>query len=193
MNTDQFQQLISGSLFYGSLPRWQSRPVMRIVEEGQRRSRSIEDIAYVLATGYHETGRWKFDEEIGEGRGRDYGEPIWLLRGKRVTFHGRSDVQLTWLHNYARMSIFLTLEHGREINLVSNPDQAKEPEMSSLIIWEGMIRGMFTGFNLADFIQPGEPDYVGARQIVNGKDKAELIAGYARKFEYALRAANGGS
>lgn len=184
-----FFQEVTDSLFYGSLPEWQRRPVLRILEEGQRRHRSIEEIAYVLATGYHETGRWKYDEEIGEGRGRDYGEPIWLIRGRRVSYHGRGDTQLTWLHNYARMSVFLTLEHGREINLVSNPDLAKEPEYSSLIIWEGMVRGMFTGQNLADHIRPGQADYIGARRIVNGTDQAERIASYARKFEAALRAA----
>lgn len=187
MDIDVFLDQITDTLFYGSLPSWQKRPVMRIVEEGQRRGRSVDEIAYVLATGYHETGRWKFDEEIGRGRGRDYGERIWLIRGKGVTYHGRSDVQLTWLHNYAKMSIFLTLEHDREINLVSNPDLAKEPEMSSLIIWEGMIRGMFTGHNLADYIRPGNVDFIGARRIVNGTDQAERIASYAQKFKTAYR------
>lgn len=186
MSNEAFLSRITRELFFGSLPSWQKRPVLRIVEEGQRRNRSVEDIAYVLATGYHETARWKFNEEIGRGQGRDYGERIWLIRGQAVTYHGRGDTQLTWLENYAKMSIFLTLEHQREINLVSNPDMAKEPEMSSLIIWEGMIRGMFTGHNLADHIRPGAVDYEGARRIVNGTDKAAMIAGYARKFERAL-------
>lgn len=188
MDTGSFLAQVTDTLFFGSLPDWQRRPVLRILEEGQRRQRSIEDISYVLATGYHETGRWKYDEELGEGRGRDYGEPIWLIRGRRVTYHGRGDTQLTWLHNYARMSMALTLEHRREINLVSKPDLATEPEYSSLIIWEGMIRGMFTGKNLADYIRPGAAEYVEARRIVNGTDKAAQIAGYAEKFEDALRA-----
>jgi predicted chitinase len=182
-----FEKEVTKTLFFGSLPAWQREPVMRIVEEGQRRNRMPEEIAYVLATGYHETARWKYDEEIGKGRGRDYGEPIWLIRGQRVTYHGRGDTQLTWLHNYAKMSVFLTLEHGRPINLVSKPELATEPEYSSLIIWEGMIRGMFTGKNLADYIRPGSIDYRNARRIVNGTDKANRIAGYAKKFEEALR------
>src|SRR6185312_11282560 len=32
-------------------------------------------------------------------------------------------------------------------------------------------------------------DYVGARRIINGTDKASLIAGYAKAFETALKAA----
>jgi hypothetical protein len=36
---------------------------------------------------------------------------------------------------------------------------------------------------MADFV-----DYAAMRQVVNGTDKAALIAGYAEKFEAALRA-----
>lgn len=189
MNFEVFSKHVTPTLFYGSLPEWQAEPMRRIIAEGARRKRPLAQIAYVLATGYHETSRWRYDEEIGRGRGRDYGEPIWLIRGKRVTYHGRGDTQLTWLHNYSKMGIFLTLEHGRPIDLVSKPDLATEPEYSSLIIWEGMIRGMFTGKNLADYIRPGAVDFVNARRIVNGKDKARRIADQAEKFLSALEAA----
>lgn len=189
MNIDKFCNQIAAELFYGSLPGWQREPVLRILEEGQRRQRSPEDIAYVLATAYHETERFKWDEEIGRGRGRDYGRSMLLMRGHSVTYHGRGYVQLTWLDNYAKMSVFLTEEHGRPVNLVSDPDLAKRPEFASLIIWEGMTRGMFTGKNLADYINDDARDFVGARRIVNGIDKAELIAGYAHRFLAALEAA----
>lgn len=187
MSLQPFFEAVTGPLFFGSLPKWQSQPMERLIDEGTRRKRCIEDIAYALATGYHETQRWKYDSEIGEGRGHDYGEAIWLIRGVRVAYYGRSDVQLTWLQNYSKMSVFLSMEHGRPINLVNKPDLATEPEYSALIMWEGMIRGMFTGKNLADYIQEGSVDYVGARRIINGTDKAKKIAGYARQFEAALQ------
>jgi len=186
MTRQPFHERVAETLFYGSLPSWQREPLDRLLDEGLRRGRSIQDIAYVTATAYHETARFKYDHEIGEGRGHDYGEPIWLIRGMRVAYYGRSATQLTWLRNYAKMSLFLTLEHGREIDLVNKPDLATEPDMSALIIWEGMIRGMFTGHNLADHIRPGAVDYVGARRIVNGTDRAAQIAGYAELFEEAL-------
>jgi len=185
--TPAFYGQITRELFYGSLPHWQKEPVERIVAEGQRRSRPLPEIAYMLATGYWETGRWKYDEEIGKGRGRDYGEPIWLIRGIPVTYHGRGDTQLTWLQNYAKMSIFLSLEFERPIDLVCNPDFAKLPEYSALILWEGSIRGMFTGKNLADYFSRGNKDYRNARRIINGTDKARKIADIAVKFETALR------
>ncbi len=186
-NLDHALNIMSDTLFYGSLPHWQRDPVVRIIREGQRRKRTIPEISYSLATGYHETDRWKYDEEIGKGRRRDYGEPILLIRGVRATYHGRGDTQLTWLSNYAKMSAYLSVEHGRPIDLVNHPELAKVPEYSSLIIWEGMVRGMFTGKNLADYFGDGRCDYVGARRIINGTDKAKRIAGYAGKFESALR------
>ena len=182
----RFHDYLAQQLFRGSLPDWQKRPVDLLVAEGLRRQRSQQDAAYVLATAYHETGRFKYMEEIGEGSGRDYGESVLVIRGKREVYYGRGFVQLTWLRNYAVMSSALTLSLGREIDLVSNPGEVTKPEIASLVIWEGMIRGMFTGKNLADYIQQGSVDYVNARRIVNGTDRAQEIAEYAKKFEHAL-------
>lgn len=187
MNFIELEKILTDEMFYGSMPHWQAEPVERIVREGLRRRRSVHDCAYVLATGYHETARWKYTHEIGEGRGRDYGEPLLIIRGQTVAYYGRSDVQLTWLRNYAKMSLALTLEFGRPIDLVNNPEQATTPEISSYIIWQGMIAGMFTGKNLADYVRGDTIDYVSARKIVNGTDKDELVAGYALKFERALQ------
>jgi hypothetical protein len=51
----------------------------------------------------------------------------------------------------------------------------------------GMIQGLFTGAKLADFVDGERCDYRNARRIVNGLDRAELIAGYARTLEAILR------
>jgi putative chitinase len=180
MSRNAFYESVAGDLFKGSLPSWQSEPLGRLIDEGLARDRAVQDTAYVLATAYHETARFKYMEEIGEGDGRDYGEPLLLIRGKLAKYHGRGFVQLTWLANYAKMSGYLG------IDLVNEPDKAKDPTIAAKVIWEGMIRGHFTGKNLADYINGDEVDYVGARRIVNGTDKAEMIAGYARTFEDAL-------
>ena len=180
MSRDAFYQKVAAELFRGSLPSWQQEPLDRLIDEGLARKRTMEETAYVLATAHHETARFKYMEEIGEGEGRDYGEPLLLIRGKLVKYHGRGFVQLTWLANYAKMSGYLG------IDLVNEPDKAKDPAVAAKIIWEGMIRGHFTGKNLADYINGDTVDYVGARRIVNGTDKADLIADYARTFEGAL-------
>lgn len=174
-----FHSRITNELYFGTLPDWQKRPIDLLIAEGRVRGRSDRDIAYVLATAHHETSRFRRMEEYGRGRGKAYGNIVWLFDGKGVTYHGRGYVQITWLENYARMSMIV----GR--NLVSNPDLAAEHDIAAKIIWEGMIRGTFTGRSLADFT-----DFRLARQIVNGMDRAELIAGYAESFLDALKQEN---
>jgi len=55
--------------------------------------------------------------------------------------------------------------------------------------FEGMIKGMFTGRKLADYISAERHDFVNARRIINGTDRASLVAGYAEAFLFALRKA----
>lgn len=184
----KFQEAVTGPLFFGSLPSWQAKPLQLLTEAGVRRNRSINDIAYALATAYWESGRFKHKEEIGRGRGRDYGESVLVIRGQRETYYGRGYVQLTWLRNYSLMSLILTEVLGKEIDLVNNPDLAARPEISIEIIWEGMIRGTFTGKNLADYISRDHANFVSARRIINGTDKANKIASIAEKFRDALQA-----
>jgi hypothetical protein len=74
---------------------------------------------------------------------------------------------------------------------VGAPDIALGMHAANLIMFAGMILGSFTGKALEDYINAGGCDYYNARRIVNGTDKAELIAGYAETFEAALIAAGG--
>ena len=52
-----------------------------------------------------------------------------------------------------------------------------------------MRQGAFTGKTLAEFISPQLCDYKNARRIINGVDRAALIADYATSFEEILRSA----
>jgi hypothetical protein len=51
----------------------------------------------------------------------------------------------------------------------------------------GCLEGLFTGKKLSDYINGRKKNYKLARRVVNGNDRASLIAGYARKFEKALK------
>jgi hypothetical protein len=136
-------------------------------------------LAYMLATTYHETARtFQPIEEIGKGRGRPYGKPD-PVTGQ--TYYGRGFVQLTWKRNYQRFAELLGLD------LVEDPGLALEPNTAFRVMSVGMIRGLFTGKKLADYINDQKGDYVNARRIINALDRAELIASYAKKFETVLR------
>lgn len=131
-------------------------------------------LAYILATCYHETAHtFKPIREFGQGRDRPYG----------TKYYGRGLVQLTWEYNYARWAKLLG------IDLLGHPDLALDLDTSITICIRGMIEGRFTGHRLSDYDKAGDYDFVGARHVVNGTDRAELIAGYARLFEAALKAA----
>jgi len=56
------------------------------------------------------------------------------------------------------------------------------------VMVKGMARGWFTGKKLADYITPTACNFIGARRIINGQDKAAKIAGEADVFLAALQA-----
>lgn len=141
----------------------------------------LHHLAYILATTWHETAfRMQPIAEFGKGRGRAYGKPAGPYGHK---YYGRGYVQLTWLSNYERASD----ELGPDF--VRFPDLVMKPGHAAMILFHGMAEGWFTGKKLSDFINANRVDYRGARKIINGTDRAEKIAGYARSYEHALRAA----
>jgi hypothetical protein len=49
-------------------------------------------------------------------------------------------------------------------------------------MFAGMRKGIFTGKKFADYFSANKTDWVNARRIINGTDKARLIAEYAQDF-----------
>lgn len=104
--------------------------------------------------------------------------------GDGARFHGRGYVQITGRRNYSKAKALTG------IDLLSEPDRAKNPELAYKIAIQGMIDGWFTGKKLSQFIKDGQPpDYENARTIINGHDKALIIADLARRFNEVLLAA----
>ncbi len=147
-------------------------------------------ISYVLATIYHETARtMKPIAEYGKGAGKPYGVPDPVTGN---TYYGRGYVQLTWKENYGRAEkVVKSLTTLEQVPFVSYPDLAMDPIYAAQIAINGMVYGWFTGKKLSDFITPEVTDYVSARKIINGTDKAELIASYAEEAEIAINLAEG--
>ncbi|MBN9137842.1 MAG: hypothetical protein J0I92_17610 [Phyllobacterium sp.] len=155
-------------LFGTSLSQPQVEGTERIVDEGQNRGMALRQLAYVLATAYHETGAKM--QPVREVGGEKY------LRSKPYyPWVGEGLVQVTWEANARKFG-------------ATAPGQLMEWPIALRAIFDGMSKGMFTGKKLADYIAGDRVDYVGARRIVNGTDKASLIAGYAKAFEAALKA-----
>lgn len=153
-------------------------------------------IAYILATAFHETGGTmrpvreafgksdadtiaRLDKAWAAGKLKQVSKPYW-----RDGWFGRGFVQITFLANYVKMGARLGLD------LVKNPSLMLEIVPAAKACVVGMYEGMFTGKKLSDYFNQSVNDAVEARRIVNGKDKAKLIATYYKAFLDALEAAD---
>lgn len=160
----------------------------------------LRELAYILATVFHETGgrmlpvREAFassdasaikmlDKAFAAGRLGSVRKPYWRKDAAGKSWFGRGDVQITHQENYRTMGDRLG------VDLVGNPSLALDPVISARIAIVGMQEGLFTGRKLTDYFGHGKDDPTGARAIVNGEDKAKLIAGYYKNFLDALEAA----
>lgn len=174
------------SVFGGRMSQQQVDGCNAILDEwGRRKLTDKRWLAYILATAFHETAhtmqpiREKGGAEYFkryEGR-KDLGN---IQPGDGVKFHGRGYVQITGRRNY----VLASQKVG--VDLTKDPDRAMEPRIAAVILFDGMIDGWFTGRELADYFNATTDDWAGARRIVNGTDRATLIAGYAKAFHNAL-------
>lgn len=153
-------------------------------------------LAYMFATVYHETAATMLPiEEYGRGKGKPYGKMI-DVNGKKYTYpnklyYGRGLVQLTWRSVYEKMGKLLN------INLLENPDLALDLKVAVSIMFEGMLKGDshfgdFTGVSLENYFNNSREDWISARKIINGTDKAELISSYGKKFLKCLKWSDSG-
>ena len=196
LNRDFFYNQVRATLD-NKLTQAQVDGMNRMLERAERGDvADLNALGYVFATAWHETGgrmvpvREGFAETDAGARAAvtnlfrrgvisyDYGRP----NDAGLSFYGRGLVQLTHEPNYRRMGRIL------KIPLAQNPDLALDPKTSVDILFEGMIRGSFcTGHLLIRYFGPNRCDRRGARRIINGTDKAELVAAYSARFTNAFR------
>lgn len=168
-------------------------------------------LAYGLATAYHETGARMVPVREGfassDASARRAVNALAAKRGPNSAaakyakpagphghvYYGRGHVQLTWEDNYRDSS------DDAGVDLVANPDAMLDPTISARVLFLGLLDGRWNGkghglghYAMLDRIPGLSPsEAVQARRTVNGLDKAELIAGYHRKFLACVNAAGG--
>ncbi len=212
MNRETFFAYAKRAPFGVSMKQSQKDGMIAILDEWDRRqstSKVIDNrwLAYMLAIVFHETGAtmqpvtenfnysaerlvevWptrfptiasakpfarnprKLANKVYGGRlGNTAPDDGWLYRGRGLP-------QITGKVNYDKFGIAKT------------PEKAAEMATAIRILFDGMIKGLFTGKKLADYFNQVDNDPVGARAIIS-TDKAKLIAGYYRSFIDALEAA----
>ena len=140
---------------------------------------NIKQVAYLLATAYHET-----NATMQPVREAYWLSEAWRKKNLRYyPWYGRGHVQLTWQVNYKKADDKL----GLKGLLIKNPDLAMRSDISAEVLVIGSKEGWFTGRKLDDYISNVKTDYVGARRIINGTDKAKQIADVADVWEEALK------
>lgn len=163
----------------------------------------VSYVAYALATAYHETAHTMLP--IHELGGAAYLTRMYDIKGNRpakarelgnltpgdgAKYGGRGYVQLTGKRNYALATAKLRAL-GFDVDLVNQPDRAMEPDIAAAIMVIGMTEGWFTTRKLSDDLPArgpaGRTAFVDSRDIINGSDKEDLIAGYAMDFQTGLQ------
>lgn len=186
MNTKSFYDSIRTSIFKSSITSKQFQGIEAIITEYSRLCiNDLRKLAYILATAYHETASTMQPiEEYGKGKNYPYGRKVKMSRKPYdkpdQIFYGRGHVQLTWYENYDSMGKLLG------VDLLNHPEFALAMEVSVKILFQGMIRGMFTGKKLSDYFTESKSDAYNARRIVNGIDKAVTIQNLYNLFYNAL-------
>jgi putative chitinase len=178
-----FFDTVRTSLCGGTLLPSQVDGMTAILDRAEAEQMEPRQLAYVLATCFHETARTMQPiAEYGRGTGKRYGRPD---PETGQCFYGRGFVQITWKENYAKLQAACGERWG-DRNQVTDPDCALDLDIATDNLFHGMQTGLFTGKKLADYITAERCDWINARRIVNALDCAGQIAGYAEKFYTAL-------
>lgn len=167
--------------------------------EADEGMKSLRWLAYILATGMHESndtfkpvveGYWIKPEakrinalyNYYHKNNRNALKTIFPNGKAGAAYYGRGRiVQLTHDFNYRLASLKLY----KDERLIFDPDLIiRDVSCDMAVTFRGMREGWFTGYRLKQFfpMSSSKADWRRARKIINGLDKAELIAGYAMKF-----------
>ena len=152
---------------FGALKQSQVDGFNKILDEWERRGGGDgRHLAYRLATVWHETD--KTMQPVREKGGEAY-----LRKKKYYPWVGEGLVQVTWEENHRKFG-------------ATKPGQLMTWPIALKALFDGMDKGMFTGRKLSDYFSATKDDPRQARKIINGMDKADLIAGHHAKFLTAL-------
>lgn len=144
--------------------------------------------AYMLATTW-----WETAATMQPVREAFRLSEAWRQRNLRYfPWYGRGYVQLTWERNYAKADAEAAAAGLIKLGeLLANPDLAMRHDIAALVLRKGMDEGWFTGKSNSSYLPAKgvatREQYMAARRIINGTDKADEIEDIAQVMERALR------
>lgn len=126
----------------------------------------------VVSSDWHKVANRAYANRNGNGDEKS---------GDGFRYRGRGFSQITGKGNYERAGIALGLD------LVNNVNLALSLENSVRILVHGMKTGLFTPYSLEQYLSLDVEDYVNARRVINGTDKAGDFAKLAEGYERLLQ------
>lgn len=208
LNRKVFFREIRGSLFRGRFSKKQVQGITRLLDVWEQHYASDypdEFLAAGLGTTKHETADTM--QPIKEYGGRAYFMRMYDISGNRpakarelgnihvgdgAKFPGEGDVQNTGRRNARVSSKLINDLLGTNIDFEKNPELRGHPIYSAHCLYLGCITGLWTGKSWGKYIGEGKGSHANfkqSRRVVNGMDKASLIAGYCVEFLEAIKVA----
>lgn len=169
--------LLNTILFDGKINDSQRQGIEIIIDNAE--NLSVEQLSYVLATVYHETGR-KMQPCEEAGYLSKEKQLAYLKKQKYFPYYGRDLVHTTWLYNYEKVKAF------SDIDVVANPELIAQMPLAAQVAITFMIKGWYTGKKLSDYFNAEKEDALNARRIINGTDQAEKILAYYINFKKVI-------
>ncbi len=199
LNRDFFFDQLREKLYPNGLNMAQVEGHEAVLDAWEKDHAKSDDrwLAYILATAYHESAftmqpvretlantdeqaAAKLEAAWDAGKLSWVKTPYWRKDADGKYWFGRGLVQITFKANYRKLGDAIG------VDLVADPDLALDLDVAVQIIFYGMLNGSFTGRKLADYFNKTKSDWVNARRIVNGLDRADTIAGYGKIYYAAL-------
>lgn len=196
--------------FYASLGKHTQQQVdgqEAILTEAIRRRAPLTLVAYALATAHHETGgtfgpvtenlnyttarrirqvwpsRFPTEAHAAPYIRNPRGLAKFVYNGRLGNVAGSED---GWIYRGRGLAQITGRDNYRKWGLTENPDDALKLPIAARILFDGLQLGWFTGRKVSDF-----KDYKSMRATVNadGQANGATVAGYAQKYETALKVA----
>lgn len=177
----KFKQSLIDKKLFTVLSDKQDATINAILNECE--SQGVDDIrqiAYIFGTAYWECHNPR-KPLLRMTPMIEYGGEAYLRSKKYYPYYGMGLSMLTWLSNYKKEGERLGIDLINHPELILNIPTAANSHVYC------MKHGSYTGKKLSDYINPDKCDFLNARRIINGTDKAAEIMAIAQKFLTCLQ------
>lgn len=180
-------------LFGGTLSQLQVDIIEALLNECDRQEvKLFSQVAYIMATTYHECYNWNEGYEGRMVQLQEMGSPEYLKSKRYYPYFGRGMSHLTWRENYLKEGKRIRLDLVRFPNLMLDVNIAAESHVWNMMNGGYCKRKLSNGkresIKLTDYVNDKGVNFESARKVINPSDITtyKIVADYARLFNKCL-------